>query len=87
MHLVVANAAKPNMEILDDYKKKFEVYLARARDLDLVVEKRNQAKEILDNLMKERLTEFMAGFSAISMKLKEMYQVQFFREKIKSHLY
>jgi structural maintenance of chromosome 4 len=68
------------MEILDEYKKKLEVYLGRARDLDLVVEKRNQAKEILDTLMKERLAEFMAGFSAISMKLKEMYQVNLVRK-------
>ncbi len=68
--------SKPNMDVLDEYKRKLEIYLARARELDLVTEKRDKAKQELDDLMKQRLTEFMTGFSAISLKLKEMYQVR-----------
>ena len=36
---------------------------------------RDAAKKRYDDLRKVRLDEFMAGFSAISAKLKEMYQV------------
>jgi len=32
-------------------------------------------KQKYDSLWKQRLGEFMAGFSTISLKLKEMYQV------------
>jgi len=37
---------------------------------------RDAAKKRYDDLHKVRLDEFMAGFSAISSKLKEMYQVR-----------
>lgn len=69
------NKAKPNMEVLDEYKKKLEIYLARAKEVENVNEQRDKAKHDLDNLMKKRLNDFMTGFSAISLKLKEMYQV------------
>ncbi len=64
------------MEVLDEYKKKLEIYLARAKEVENVNEQREKAKQDLDNLMKKRLTDFMTGFSAISLKLKEMYQVR-----------
>ncbi len=63
------------MEVLDEYKKKLEIYLARAKEVENVNEQREKAKQDLDNLMKKRLNDFMTGFSAISLKLKEMYQV------------
>jgi structural maintenance of chromosome 4 len=65
------------MEVLDEYKKKLEIYLARAKEVENVNEQREKAKQDLDNLMKKRLNDFMTGFSAISLKLKEMYQVRF----------
>merc|ERR1712100_189723 len=36
---------------------------------------REDARKQLDDLRKKRLDEFMGGFSIISMKLKEMYQM------------
>ena len=44
-------------------------------ELNSVTEKRNQQQAQYDDFRKKRLEEFMAGFSIISMKLKEMYQM------------
>jgi len=43
--------------------------------MESVTNRRDSAKKRYDDLRKVRLEEFMAGFSAISSKLKEMYQV------------
>jgi len=67
--------AKPNLAVLKDYKKREEEFLRRASDLDKVTEKRDTEKQKHDALCKRRLDEFMAGFSTISLKLKEMYQM------------
>jgi structural maintenance of chromosome 4 len=66
---------KPNLDILEEYKKKDEEYMARVKDLDEVTAKRDAEKDNYDALRKSRLDEFMAGFNTISLKLKEMYQV------------
>jgi structural maintenance of chromosome 4 len=63
------------MDVLVEYKRKLEVYLLRAKELDDVTTRRNTAKQTLDDLQSLRLSEFMSGFSAISLKLKEMYQM------------
>lgn len=68
-------AAHPiNIDILDEYRKTEETFLSRARDLEQTTEARDQAQQQFEALRKERLERFMAGFSQISMKLKEMYQ-------------
>ena len=66
---------RPDLTVLKDYKKREEEFLRRARDLDQITEARDAEKQKYDNLRKQRLDEFMAGFSLISLKLKEMYQV------------
>jgi structural maintenance of chromosome 4 len=66
---------KPNLNVLNEYRRREAEFLDRARDLDAVTSERDGAKQRLDDLRKVRLDEFMAGFSAISAKLKEMYQV------------
>lgn len=43
--------------------------------MEAVTLERDNAKKQYDDLRKTRLEEFMVGFSAISSKLKEMYQV------------
>lgn len=45
--------------------------------MENVTAQRDAAKKRYDDLRKVRLDEFMAGFSAISSKLKEMYQASF----------
>ncbi|OBZ79683.1 Structural maintenance of chromosomes protein 4 [Grifola frondosa] len=67
--------AKPNLGVLKDYRKREEEFLRRAQDLEEVTKLRDAKKQEYDNLRKQRLDEFMAGFSMISLKLKEMYQM------------
>ena len=40
-----------------------------------MTDKRDAARKGLDDLRKQRLDEFMAGFGIITMRLKEMYQM------------
>lgn len=68
--------AKPNLNVLHEYRRREAEFLDRARDLEMVTTQRDSAKKRYDDLRKVRLDEFMAGFSAISAKLKEMYQVR-----------
>lgn len=67
--------AKPNLNVLHEYRRREAEFLDRARDLEGVTSQRDAAKQRYDDLRKVRLDEFMAGFNAISAKLKEMYQV------------
>ena len=55
-------------------------------ELDKITEERDSKRKDHETLRKKRLDEFMAGFTVITMKLKEMYQVRltvgtFFRQK------
>ena len=68
--------AKPDLSVLKDYRKREEEFLRRAADYDEITAQRDAKKEEYDALRKRRLDEFMAGFNAISLKLKEMYQVR-----------
>lgn len=68
--------ARPNLTILKEFRKREAEFLERAKDLDAINAQRDAAKQRYDDLRKVRLDEFMAGFSAISAKLKEMYQVR-----------
>jgi structural maintenance of chromosome 4 len=61
--------------VLKEYRKREEEFLKRAKDLEEITNLRDEQKQKYDGLRKQRLDEFMAGFSLISMKLKEMYQV------------
>lgn len=67
--------SKPNTAVLKEYQKREEEFLRRAKDLDETTALRDAEKQKYDSLRKQRLDEFMAGFSTISLKLKEMYQV------------
>lgn len=68
--------AKPNLNVLAEWRRREAEYLDRARDLETVTAARDQAKQRYDDLRKARLEGFMTGFNAISSKLKEMYQVR-----------
>ena len=47
----------------------------RIKELDSITYDRDCARKEFEDLRKRRLDEFMAGFSVITSKLKEMYQV------------
>lgn len=66
--------ARPNLNVLAEYRRREAEFLDRAKDMENVTSQRDAAKKRYDDLRKVRLDEFMAGFSAISAKLKEMYQ-------------
>ncbi|KAJ7132829.1 RecF/RecN/SMC [Mycena crocata] len=66
---------KPNLEVLSEYKEREKQFFERAKDLELTTKQRDAEKQKYDGLRKQRLDEFMAGFSLISLKLKEMYQM------------
>ncbi|KDN53312.1 RecF/RecN/SMC protein [Tilletiaria anomala UBC 951] len=63
-----------NLSILEEYRKREQDFLKQARELEATTHARDNAKEQYDELRKERLERFMAGFTVISSKLKEMYQ-------------
>ncbi|KAB2064392.1 hypothetical protein ES319_A09G015800v1 [Gossypium barbadense] len=65
----------PNLDSISEYRNKVSVYNERVEDLNTVTQQRDDIKKQYDELRKKRLDEFMAGFNAISLKLKEMYQM------------
>jgi len=66
---------KPNMTAIINFRKKENECRERSNDLDLCTQKRDEQQKLHENLKKTRLDEFMAGFSMITMRLKEMYQM------------
>ncbi|CAH1781989.1 unnamed protein product [Owenia fusiformis] len=66
---------KPNMAAIEEYRKKEEMYLKRVSELDKITEIRDNQRKNHEDMRKTRLDEFMAGFSIITNKLKEMYQM------------
>ncbi|XP_013380461.1 structural maintenance of chromosomes protein 4-like [Lingula anatina] len=66
---------KPNLAAIAEYKKKEELYLQRVAELDQITDLRDQQRQQYEELRKQRLDEFMSGFSIITSKLKEMYQM------------
>ncbi|KAM2064498.1 hypothetical protein ACFX16_027883 [Malus domestica] len=57
----------PNLDSIAEYRRKVSLYNERVEDLNTVTQQRDDIKRQLD--------EFIAGFNAISLKLKEMYQM------------
>jgi len=68
-------ASKPNMAAIAEFKKKEEVYLERVSELDRMTAARDEQRKHHDDLRKQRLNDFMEGFTIITGKLKEMYQM------------
>lgn len=61
--------------VLAEYRRRVEEHTARSSDLQTAVTSRDTAKKRCDDLRKLRLEGFMQGFSLISLRLKEMYQM------------
>ena len=61
--------------VLAEYRRRVREYGERTADLDTALAARDGAKKRTDELRRLRLEGFMEGFSAISMRLKEMYQM------------
>ncbi|GAB4831648.1 Structural maintenance of chromosomes protein 4 [Ancistrocladus abbreviatus] len=65
----------PNLDSIAEYRRKVSLYNGRVEELNVVTQERDEIKRQYDEWRKKRLDEFMAGFSVISLKLKEMYQM------------
>ncbi|XP_011345099.2 structural maintenance of chromosomes protein 4 [Ooceraea biroi] len=65
----------PNMQIIADYEEKDALYIRRAADLEEVTLTRNKMRDIFETARRCRVQEFLHGFSLITTKLKEMYQM------------
>ena len=61
--------------VLAEYRRRVEEHASRSSDLQAAVASRDTAKKRCDELRKLRLEGFMTGFSLISLRLKEMYQM------------
>ncbi|KAF2201328.1 condensin subunit Cut3 [Delitschia confertaspora ATCC 74209] len=64
-----------DLSVLAEYRKRVEEHAARSLDLAEAVAARDAAKKRCDELRRLRLEGFMEGFSTISLRLKEMYQM------------
>jgi len=64
-----------DLSVLGEYRRRLEEHTIRTMDLNMAVAERDNAKKMCDDLRKRRLEEFMEGFSTISLRLKEMYQM------------
>uniref|UniRef100_A0A8C7EXP8 Structural maintenance of chromosomes protein n=1 Tax=Neovison vison TaxID=452646 RepID=A0A8C7EXP8_NEOVI len=62
---------KPNLGAIAEE----ELYLQRVAELDKITCERDQFRQAYEDLRKQRLNEFMAGFYIITNKLKENYQM------------
>lgn len=65
----------PNMQIIADYQEKDALYMNRAADLEETTTARNKMRDIYETARRRRIQEFLHGFSLITTKLKEMYQM------------
>lgn len=68
-------AKTPNLNVIDEYEKKREIYMDRIKVLEDITNKRNEMRKLYEDIKKRRYTEFMQGFNIITHKLKEMYQM------------
>ncbi|KAK9449677.1 RecF/RecN/SMC [Limtongia smithiae] len=67
--------AHVDLTVLEEYSRREKEFATRDADLKSVIERRDSVKARYEDLRRRRLDEFMAGFSQISLKLKEMYQM------------
>lgn len=64
-----------DLSVLTEYRRRVEEYAMRSSDLQNAVTQRDAAKKRCDDLRNLRLQGFMEGFTTISLRLKEMYQM------------
>ncbi|NWR35777.1 SMC4 protein, partial [Tachuris rubrigastra] len=66
---------KPNLGAIAEFRKKEDLYLKHVAELDKITSERDSFRQAFEELRKQRLNEFMAGFNLITNKLKENYQM------------
>ena len=71
----IQSASSIDLSVLAEYRRRCEDLRSRTADLNDSLATRDSAKLRLDELRSLRLNGFMTGFSQISLRLKEMYQM------------
>lgn len=66
---------KPNLQSIAEFRRADQEHRDKLGEYDEVNAKREESRHQLEDLRRARHEEFMSGFSIISMKLKEMYQM------------
>jgi structural maintenance of chromosome 4 len=74
MLLSTLETLKPDMAAIAQYREKERDYNTRLNEVEAMTQARNNKQKEYEDLRKQRLDEFMKGFSGITMKLKEIYQ-------------
>lgn len=69
------SSKRPDLNVIEEYRQKEKVYMERVSELEEITNQRDNKKKDLEHLKKVRLNNFMEGFSKITGKLKEMYQM------------
>lgn len=64
----------PNLAAIQNYIELQNKFLERMNELEQVTQQRDQLCNKFEELRKKRLDEFMGGFTAIRLKLKEIYR-------------
>lgn len=67
--------ASVDLSVIEEYRRRAAEHESRSADLAEALSSRDSAKARLDGLRSARLNGFMEGFSIISLRLKEMYQM------------
>jgi structural maintenance of chromosome 4 len=67
--------ASVDLNVLAEYRRRCDEHSTRSADLAEALTARDTAKKRCDELRRLRLEGFMEGFSTISLRLKEMYQM------------
>ena len=68
-------AMSPDLDAIEAFAEKARDFALKAAELAAATAERDTARREHDGLRKARLDGFMEGFNAISLKLKEMYQM------------
>lgn len=66
---------KPNLTSIEEFRRADAEHKTRLSEYETVHGQREDARRQLEQMRQQRLEMFMDGFSVISMKLKEMYQM------------
>jgi structural maintenance of chromosome 4 len=66
---------KPNLAAIEEFRRADAEHRTKLADYEAAHAQREEARHKLEAMRQARLEEFMDGFSVISMKLKEMYQM------------
>ncbi|EME40057.1 hypothetical protein DOTSEDRAFT_137292 [Dothistroma septosporum NZE10] len=68
-------STQQDLLVLAEYRRRVNEHASRLEDLNAALAARDAAKKRTDELRRMRLEGFMEGFSTISLRLKEMYQM------------